>query len=159
MRYGKLKRYQIKPGPIAMRTMSLLNLRLRPSLMALAIVAAAATAALAGAPLKGIDVKLGKNPGGGLASRVTDAGGQFDFGVVPKGSYRITISVPAADNSAGQQAIELVVYGASGKPKTSVFQPAPASTARKSGAVIAADFVDVVADGVHPLMGSVSTAG
>jgi hypothetical protein len=43
----------------------------------------------AGAPLKGIDVKLGKNPGGGCAARTTDAGGKADFGVWPKGNYTL----------------------------------------------------------------------
>jgi hypothetical protein len=50
-------------------------------------------AAFAGAPLKGIDVKLGKNPGGGAAARMTtDASGKADFGVLPKGQgYTVTI--------------------------------------------------------------------
>jgi hypothetical protein len=52
----------------------------------------------AGAPLKGIDVKLGKNPGGGCAARTTDAGGKADFGVWPKGNYTLEFS-PAASNS------------------------------------------------------------
>jgi hypothetical protein len=51
----------------------------------------------AGAPLKGIDVKLGKNPGGGCAARTTDAGGNADFGVWPKGNYALEFS-PAASN-------------------------------------------------------------
>jgi hypothetical protein len=51
----------------------------------------------AGAPLKGIDVKLGKNPGGGCAARTTDAGGNADFGVWPKGNYTLEFS-PAASN-------------------------------------------------------------
>jgi hypothetical protein len=51
----------------------------------------------AGAPLKGIDVKLGKNPGGGCAARTTDAGGKADFGVWPKGNYTLEFS-PAASN-------------------------------------------------------------
>jgi len=51
----------------------------------------------AGAPLKGIDVKLGKNPGGGGAARTTDAGGTADFGVWPKGNYTLEFS-PAASN-------------------------------------------------------------
>ncbi len=46
--------------------------------------------AFAGAPLKGIDVKLGKNPGGGCAARTTDAGGNADFGVWPKGNYTLS---------------------------------------------------------------------
>ena len=53
----------------------------------------------AGAPLKGIDVKLGKNPGGGCAARTTDAGGKADFGVWPKGNYTLEFS-PAASNSS-----------------------------------------------------------
>ena len=48
--------------------------------------------AVAGAPLKGIDVKLGKNPGGGCAARTTDEGGKANFGVWPKGNYTLTFS-------------------------------------------------------------------
>lgn len=50
--------------------------------------------AFAGAPLKGIDVKLGKSPGGGCANRTTDANGKADFGVWPKGSYTIEYKDP-----------------------------------------------------------------
>jgi hypothetical protein len=55
--------------------------------------------------LKGIDVKLGKNPGGGCAARTTDGAGKVNFGTWPKGNYTLSISqsaapVPSAQNSA-----------------------------------------------------------
>jgi hypothetical protein len=50
---------------------------------------------LAGSPLKGVDVKLGKNPGGGCAARTTDANGNADFGVWPKGDYTLDLSAAA----------------------------------------------------------------
>jgi hypothetical protein len=74
----------------------------------------------AGAPLKGIDVKLGKNPGGGCAARTTDAGGKADFGVWPKGNYTLEFA-PAVNGaptppakSAPQAALKLhvVISGA-----------------------------------------------
>jgi len=73
-------------------------------------VAAAATfvllaqLAFAGSPLKGIDVKLGKNPGGGCAARTTDAGGKADFGVWPKGNYTLSFfkSQTATEASSGK---------------------------------------------------------
>jgi len=73
----------------------------------------ASTAAIAGAPLKGIDVKLGKNPGGGCAARTSQGGGHapdcsaprptdgagtvtFAGGNIPSaGNYTITVSLPA----------------------------------------------------------------
>ena len=65
------------------------------SILATAFVLLSCHAALAGAPLKGIDVKLGKNPGGLAAARTTDANGQADFGVVPKGDYTLEFSAAA----------------------------------------------------------------
>jgi hypothetical protein len=56
--------------------------------------------AIAGAPLKGIDVKLGKNPGGGCAARTTDAGGNADFGVWPKGNYTLEFAPASASPAA-----------------------------------------------------------
>lgn len=61
-----------------------------------------AQAAFAGAPLKGIDVKLGKNPGGGCAARTTDAAGKADFGVWPKGNYTLDFAPAAPASPAGQ---------------------------------------------------------
>jgi hypothetical protein len=82
----------------------------RSSLIAFRSLPAAAAAtfilfaqlAFAGAPLKGIDVKLGKNPGGGCAARTTDAGGKADFGVWPKGNYTLEFAPAAANGPAGQ---------------------------------------------------------
>lgn len=68
------------------------------------VCALAAQNAFAGAPLKGVDVKLGKNPGGGCAAKVSDGGGEVDFGVWPKGSY--TVSFDTA-NAQGAKAASL----------------------------------------------------
>jgi hypothetical protein len=57
--------------------------------------------ALAGAPLKGIDVKLGKNPGGGCAARTTDNAGKANFGVWPKGNYTLSFAPATAPKSSG----------------------------------------------------------
>src|SRR3984885_2400390 len=85
-------------------------------------VAAAATFillaqfAFAGAPLKGIDVKLGKNPGGGCAARTTDTGGKADFGVWPKGNYTLEFA-PADSSLAATPAASRTISPAT-KPRT-----------------------------------------
>lgn len=61
--------------------------------------------ALAGSPLKGIDVKLGKNPGGGCAARTTDAGGKADFGVWPKGNYTLEFAASGKTSSLVMPAV------------------------------------------------------
>jgi hypothetical protein len=77
--------------------------------------------ALAGAPLKGIDVKLGKNPGGGCAARTTDSTGKAGFGVWPKGNYTLSFVAAASPNASGQAAgraqttkLHVVIQGAVG---------------------------------------------
>ncbi|MGA7832292.1 MAG: hypothetical protein WCA21_15140 [Terracidiphilus sp.] len=70
-------------------------------LLASALCVLSAQIALAGAPLKGIDVKLGKNPGGGCAARTTDGAGKASFGVWPKGNYTLNFFPAAAPKSSG----------------------------------------------------------
>ena len=53
--------------------------RMLKRILPAAFLFAFALAAYAGAPLKGVDVKLGKN------QRTTDANGKADFGVLPDG--------------------------------------------------------------------------
>ena len=65
-----------------------------PIVLGLVSLSLFAAPAFAGAPLKGIDVKLGKNPGGGCAARTTDEGGSADFGTMPAGSYNFTFNYP-----------------------------------------------------------------
>ncbi|NDP43525.1 MAG: hypothetical protein GZ089_12550 [Aromatoleum sp.] len=70
-----------------------------------ALLLFAAGPALAGAPLKGIDVKLGRNPGGSPAARTTtDANGAFVFADLPAGSYSLTFELPPEPKTAGPAA-------------------------------------------------------
>jgi hypothetical protein len=88
-------------------------------------VAWGAANAFAGVPLKGVDVKLGKNPGGSTVQRTSDAAGNADFGILPRGSYVLTFSaanVPGAKPST----LHFEIRGAAEGPLTHVL---PAATA------------------------------
>jgi hypothetical protein len=62
-----------------------------------------------GAPLKGVDVKLARYGGaqfaGGMTSlkRTTDEAGKFTFGVLPAGSYSLTISLSKETDKVGEK--------------------------------------------------------
>jgi hypothetical protein len=134
--------------------------------------------ARAGAPLKGVDVKLGRNPGGTVAARTTtDEHGAFTFANVPAGSYTLTFELSGAQGAApapaaamrgqalpveraGAAKIEIVVGG---KTITGywdfgrhvAFDPAEDAAARGSAA--AAKFT-VELNGHAPLTGVCETA-
>lgn len=130
----------------------------RPALSLLAFLLLTASA-VAGAPLKGVDVKLGKAPGGGLVSRTTTgSSGDFSFGVVPRGTYSLVLQFPMkapdANGLPQRVAVELSGGAAASGP----------GTARKSGSIIISEKVKpgdlrvttVVSDGVHRVSGKVT---
>jgi hypothetical protein len=117
--------------------------RLAVSLMALVLTA---TPLLAGAPLKGIDVKLGRNPGGTVAARTTSGDGSFDFGILPKGRYVITLN-----GTAGSAVVNLK-GAAEGAVHKAIAIARGGATARQAGAAL-----EFTSDGRHPVRGHVSS--
>jgi len=114
------------------------------------LVSLIAMAAWAGAPLKGVDVKLGKNPGGGAAARTTNADGKANFGVLPAGSYYIVID--GAKNVRDSDA-QIEIRGATGgtvKKRWNFAQKKAFgfdATAREAGT----DKIIITSDGKHPI--------
>jgi hypothetical protein len=112
------------------------------------LVALVATTAWAGAPLKGVDVKLGKNPGGGAAARTTNAEGKVDFGVLAAGSYYVVI-----DGAKNEPDAQIEIHGGTEGPvkKRWSFAQKKAfgvdATARDTGA----DKIGFTSDGKHPI--------
>lgn len=126
----------------------------RSSLVAGLLAVLLASAALAGAPLKGVDVKLGKNPGGFASARVSE-GGAFSFAVLPAGTYQLELVLMPGADLAGVQKADLMVKGAGAPLHQAIdLKPAAMPTGRKSGSVIYQ--LDVVSDGKQPISGTLT---
>jgi len=120
--------------------------------------------AYAGAPLKGVDVKLGKNPGGGAAARTitTDANGKVTFGVLPKGSYAITLRMQAQQQPMSSCLVS--IDGIAALPykvewdfklnKPSNVQPSDSSMRMKNTGANE-DKIVFESDGVHPVTATI----
>lgn len=125
---------------------------------------------VAGAPLKGVDVKLGKNPGGSPAARTTtDTKGKFNFGVVPAGSYTVTLDLPDESKNSKEKGLSAVnvklalvrIDGAVGGPikvgwdfKQRESFPSTAQSAKTTGQKT----IVLESNGHDPLTGIVETA-
>jgi hypothetical protein len=109
----------------------------------------------AGAPLKGVDVKLGKNPGGSPEYRTTNGNGVADFGVLPKGAYYMTFAGGDGSTNQSPAIAEIEIKGAEGGPVKAHwdlkqgrrFDPASGSTSRKAGD----DRIIITSDGKNPV--------
>jgi Carboxypeptidase regulatory-like domain len=126
-----------------------------------------------GAPLKGVDVKLGKNPGGSPAARTTtDQDGKFTFAVVPAGEYILTLelkkgssNIAVGGTTTATDAIRFCLITLNlpeGKKleksydldRNKAFDPAVGPNQSTSKTTKAQDLI-VVSDGAHPLNGTI----
>jgi hypothetical protein len=124
-----------------------------------------AAAAHAGAPLKGVDVKLGKSPGGGASARTTNAEGKLDLGVLPAGSYYLIISAPKGTDVTRDPEAQIEIKGAMGGTmkkrwdyaKKKAFDAAPADSSARVAAPIGEETIIFTSDGIHPIEIAAST--
>ena len=99
------------------------NTRTCRSVMVASICALAAAAAFAkpGDPIPDIDVSIGKKAGGQPVKQVkSDAGGNFNFGVLPAGEYAITLRWSAANAKSFYESRSNMREGAVGVPGAGV---------------------------------------
>ena len=78
---------------------------IRNCMIAGLLCAAVAQSSFAGAPLKGIDVKLGKNPGGGCAAKTSDGTGPVDLGSWEPGNYTLSF-----ESKSGPKQINAIIH-------------------------------------------------
>ena len=127
-----------------------------------------------GAPLKGVDVKLGRPPGGSPAARTTtDVEGNFTFPVVPAGEYILTLEMKkdapnaqAERNSSAQNGSLKFCYITLKLPggekiergydftENKAFDPATDPSKQSTAKTKLETFV-VHSDGVNPLNGTI----
>ena len=125
------------------------------------LLAAAARAETSGAPLKGVDVKLGRNPGNVARTVATNEDGVAQFGTLARGSYWLLLDSPLKPGDP--VVVSLEVRGAMPNPTTWRYN-------RKVGTIVSKNNVAVVmnaaarakqelpekilfdSDGTHPVM-------
>ena len=125
-----------------------------------------------GAPLKGVDVKLGRYAGAQFAGSApvittkTDDQGHFSFPVLPRGQYVLTVSLPESAKSERGAAVRfctITINLAGGKQTVRGYDIAqgkafdPAVDPANSAALKAAKFVPLVfnSDGAQPCNGTI----
>ncbi len=126
---------------------------------AFVVIALLAAVAHAGAPLKGVDVKLGKSPGGGASARTTNTEGKVDLGVLPAGSYYLIISAPKGTDVTRDPEAQIEIKGATGGTikkrwdfaKKKAFDAVPSGSTAKTAAPIGEEKIIFNSDGSHPI--------
>jgi Carboxypeptidase regulatory-like domain len=116
-----------------------------------------------GAPLKGVDVKLGKNPGSKPAARTTtDGDGKFSFPVVPAGDYILTAELKKEDGHDSAVRYCFISVNEGGTKTTRGFDlvqnkafDAAIDPAKQAASKMKLDNYTVHSDGAHPLNGTI----
>ena len=99
------------------------------------LVSASLRAETAGAPLKGVDVKLGRNPGNAARTMTTDDKGVLQLGTLARGSYFLLFA--SEPKPTDPVVVSVEIKGATGGTTTYGYN-------RKSASIVYKDRVAVV---------------